>query len=60
MFRYKYKTKVETPGEILVMRTHSSNPWPRDQLDMETLVIEGTNRQDALREARTTEAHHWG
>ncbi len=58
--KYKYHTKVETPGEVLVMRVLSESAWPKDQLDMETLVLEGTDRRAALKEAYTTEAHHWG
>ncbi len=58
--KYKYRTKVETPGEVLIMRVHSGSAWPKDQLDMETLTIEGTDRRAALKEAYTVEAYHWG
>jgi hypothetical protein len=60
MFEYKYKTRVESPTEILVMRTHKSNAWPRDELDMETLLVDSTNRHEAIREAKATEAYCWG
>ena len=57
---YKYRTRVETPGEVLVMRTGPANAWPKDDLNVETLIIEGTDRRNAIKEAKTVEAYHWG
>lgn len=58
--QYKYRTKVETPGEVLIMRIPTGCKWPKDSSATETLIIEGTDRRAALKEAYNVEACSWG
>lgn len=57
----KYKTRKYDEANTLVLRTPKGNRrWPRHDLDVETLIVDTTNRAEAVRIAKETSSIHWG
>ena len=46
--------------EILVYRTLKGCKWPKDDLDVETLIVEETSRSEAIKVAKETSDVYWG
>ena len=56
----KYKTRKYDEASTLVLRVPKDAKWPRHDLDVETLIVDTTNRKEAVRIAKETSSIHWG